>query len=685
MKKKIFALIVCAMMLNGCSSVFALEKLYEKETSEIISSGVTLKSYDRFTDKGWLAINIVEVDLKDKNTSVGLMNSENGLMTFQTVMQMAKENKAIAAINGDFFNGTATKGNTIGLSISDGEFLTSTYYENEIKDTFATFVLDEKDNAWFDYFHNKITIENTKNDEMFAIGEYNKVSSNYIYPVIYTKEWGEFSIGNVDNGIPLTEMVVKNGKVTEIRENGEPVKIPSNGYVVSTIGETAEKMKEVFSKNNKVKLNIDLELDIDKVEMAVSGGAMLLVDGEVPTKFSSNITGSNPRTAIGLSEDEKTLYLITVDGRSDKSIGMTQTELAEFLKEKEIYTAMNLDGGGSTTMVARRLGNDFLDVVNNVSSTWQRSVTNAIGVFNTTKTSSLSELLVNVEDTELRVGESTKIDVKGYDKYYNPKKVDFDTLKWEIEGAEVTIKDGLITASGDSGESQITVKKGKVKNTFTINILPEQQTFEEMFSGEVIESGDNLTKIIFHEDIENQSTLLAKLIKDKFENKVSEEADVIVSLKNIKDTYNSKTISSGKYNCEDVENATFISIDLSNEGIRKTDYTQWINLQEDIMNSNNKNIFILLNAKINDFKDLKEKELFKETIISLEKGLDKNIFIIEEGESTNFEIIDGIKMIQIGNDQIDESTGTNMIFNSKYIELTIDEDETFKYEFKKLY
>jgi hypothetical protein len=124
---------------------------------------------------------------------------------------------------------------------------------------------------------------------------------------------------------------------------------------------------------------------------------------------------------------------------------------------------------------------------------------------------------------------------------------------------------------------------------------------------------------------------------------------------------------------------------LSNEGIRKTDYTQWINLQEDIMNSNNKNIFILLNAKINDFKDLKEKELFKETIISLEKGLDKNIFIIEEGESTNFEIIDGIKMIQIGNDQIDESTGTNMIFNSKYIELTIDEDETFKYEFKKLY
>ena len=54
---------------------------------------------------------------------------------------------------------------------------------------------------------------------------------------------------------------------------------------------------------------------------------------------------------------------------------------------------------------------------------------------------------------------------------------------------------------------------------------------------------------------------------------------------------------------------SFISIDLSNEGIRKTDYTQWINIQEDIQNSNNKNIFIILNAKIEDFEDSKEKEL----------------------------------------------------------------------------
>lgn len=685
MKKKIFALIASILLLSNFSSVFALEKIYEKETSEIISSGVTLKMYDRFTDKGWLAINIVEVDLKDKNTTVGLMNSENGLMTFQTVSQMANANKAIAAINGDFFNGNYKKGNTIGLSISEGEMLTSTYYENEIKDTFASFVLNEKDDAWFDYFHNKITIENTKNDEVFAIGEYNKVSSNYIYPVIYTPEWGEYSIGNVDNGIPLTEMVVKNGKVTEIRDDGEPVEIPSKGYVVSTIGETAERMKEIFAKGNKVKLNIDLELDIEEIEMAVSGGAMLVVDGEIPEKFTANITGSNPRTAIGLSEDAKTLYLITVDGRMESSIGMTQTELAEFLKEKEIYNAMNLDGGGSTTMVARRLGNKTIETINKVSGGVQRMVTNAIGVFNTSKTSSLNSLLVQIDKTELVVGESTNVTVKGYDKYYNPKDVDFDDVKWTVEGVDLTIEDGKIMAGNESGEAIVTAKKGKVKEVITINVLPEPETFEEMFSGDTIESGESGTKIIFGEQIENQSTLLSKLVNSKLTEKINLEADVAVLMNETLNEYDGIVIKSGKYNCEDVENATFISIDMSNEGIRKTDHTQWINLQEDIQISNNKNIFILLNASIDDFADKKEKELFKETIINFEKELEKNIFVVEESDSTNFEIIDGIKMIQIGNDQIDESNGTNMIFNSKYIEFNISEDEEFFYEFKNLY
>ncbi len=696
MRGKIFALITSTLIIANFSSVFALEKIYEKETNEKISSGVLLKNYERFTDKGWLSINIAEVDLNDKNTNVKLMNSENGLKTFQTVYKMAETNDAILAINGDFFNGKSTRGNTIGLSISEGELLTTTYYENEIKDTFASFVLDEKDNAWFDYFSNVITLKNQKNKEEFLVGEYNKISSNYIYPVIYTSEWGEYSIGNVDNGIPLTEMLVRNNKVVEIREDGQPIEIPKNGYVVSTIGETATRMKGIFSKNNKVEISVEMGLDIDNVKMAVSGGAMLLVDGEIPEKFSADITGSHPRTAMGLSEDGETLYLITVDGRSDTSIGMTQKELAEFLKEKGIYNAMNLDGGGSTTMVARKLGNDFISTINRVSDGTLRMVTNAIGIFNTNKKSNLAELIIELPKTKLKVGEKVEVKVKGYDKYYNPKNVELDDIKWNVEGVEVTIENGILIAGDVSGIAKVTAKKGKVEKEIEIEVLQEEKTFEELFlkneEVRVNESGDIIEesfKFVLYEAVENNGTLLSNLVKNKYVEKLNSEVDAMILLNESVVLMGEETdvlmIVNNGYKCENVNNATFISINMLNNGIRKTDYTQWTSFQNDIKNSKNKNIFLMLNGTLSEFDDIKEQELFEQQIKELEQEFNKNIFLIMQGEKTSFEIINGVKNIEFGNDLIDESGAEKLMHESSYVEFTVYDDGRVEYEKKKIY
>ena len=60
---------------------------------------------------------------------------------------------------------------------------------------------------------------------------------------------------------------------------------------------------------------------------------------------------------------------------------MTQTELAEFLIEKSIFNAINLDGGGSTTMVAQKLGETDLSVINSPSNGTLRMVTNALRYF----------------------------------------------------------------------------------------------------------------------------------------------------------------------------------------------------------------------------------------------------------------------------------------------------------------
>lgn len=109
----------------------------------------------------------------------------------------------------------------------------------------------------------------------------------------------------------------------------------------------------------------------------VSGGPDLVRDGEVTNWLSSfRCFVRHPRTALGLSRDQKTLYLVVVDGRSAASVGMTCAELAALLKGFGSWTAMNLDGGGSSTMYVEGRG-----VVNQPSDGHERIVGNHLAVF----------------------------------------------------------------------------------------------------------------------------------------------------------------------------------------------------------------------------------------------------------------------------------------------------------------
>jgi len=73
------------------------------------------------------------------------------------------------------------------------------------------------------------------------------------------------------------------------------------------------------------------------------------VEGTVP-RFSR---ARHPRSALGISRDSATLYLVVVDGRQETSVGMTLEELADAMIAMGAYEAMNLDGGGSTALVVR--------------------------------------------------------------------------------------------------------------------------------------------------------------------------------------------------------------------------------------------------------------------------------------------------------------------------------------------
>ena len=108
----------------------------------------------------------------------------------------------------------------------------------------------------------------------------------------------------------------------------------------------------------------------------VSGRPQVVTEGEALTSSDDSIcTGRHPRTAVGLSRDLRTLYLVVVDGRSSTSVGMTCTELATLMRNLGAYNAVNLDGGGSSTMWVRGQG-----LVNQPSDGSQRTVANHLAV-----------------------------------------------------------------------------------------------------------------------------------------------------------------------------------------------------------------------------------------------------------------------------------------------------------------
>src|SRR5205823_56863 len=92
------------------------------------------------------------------------------------------------------------------------------------------------------------------------------------------------------------------------------------------------------------------------ISTAISGWPLLIRDCK--PLDATELPGSNaftraphPRTAVGISKDRKTLYLIVADGRRTGVPGMTLAELATFMSDRlNACWAMNLDGGGSAAM-----------------------------------------------------------------------------------------------------------------------------------------------------------------------------------------------------------------------------------------------------------------------------------------------------------------------------------------------
>lgn len=156
-------------------------------------------------------------------------------------------------------------------------------------------------------------------------------------------------------------------------------KIPVSGYVANRLSWVMdETSKESFMEVYATTTNY---VPPSWMFNAASGGPRLVRDGQISIENTSGLPSAyvlNPRTALGISQDRRKIFLATVDGRqSTYSQGMTGVEFGNTLIELGAWQVMNLDGGGSTTF--------FLNgaVRNRPSDGVERRVANAVAVWNT--------------------------------------------------------------------------------------------------------------------------------------------------------------------------------------------------------------------------------------------------------------------------------------------------------------
>ena len=166
--------------------------------------------------------------------------------------------------------------------------------------------------------------------------------------------------------------------------------IPGGGAVLAAYGNGLRRTEVLaMSDGDTVKVvlaTLPRLASRGSLRMLIGGWPRILRDGinvaddaaTVEGTLSRNAEMKHPRTALGVSRDSATLYLLTVDGRSESSGGMTLHELADTMRRLGAWQAMNFDGGGSTTMVVE-------GVVMNAPSdaTGERAVGNALMVVRT--------------------------------------------------------------------------------------------------------------------------------------------------------------------------------------------------------------------------------------------------------------------------------------------------------------
>lgn len=356
----------------------------------VVGLGVTHRAFTTTKAAGEVMGNVVEVDLDASGVWADLLTA-GAVAARSSVAEMANHRGAVAGSNGDFFDIGGTSA-PVGPAVASGRPLKAAVPDGRrmgpavpAADVDYVFTVGVDGIGRIDRL--RLSAEAATEDGTLPVVALNQ----YAVPVdgigIFTADWGSADRAktlcgtDTDRDAPCAadqaEVLVHDGKVVHAGQPG-PSPVPSGDVVLAGREQGADSVRS---------LEVGDPVAVEYALVPASGKKPYLAVGGSPIMFDGTpVDGLNdrdraPRSAVGVSRGGRHMWLLTLDGRQSDSVGATLAELASLLREMGVEDAVNLDGGGSSTLVYREPGAAEVTVVNDPSDEWLRLVPNGIGVF----------------------------------------------------------------------------------------------------------------------------------------------------------------------------------------------------------------------------------------------------------------------------------------------------------------
>lgn len=643
---------ITALILTLCTLVTlgaAANDTYYQETSYSPLSGVWVKTVSTIENGGFFNYRVVTCDLSNEHLELDLFYPEEGANTLKPALKIGAENGAAVVMNADYFNrsGEDGKGSAVGYNQKDGKLLS-----NALEEPAYSFAYSDNHQYSFDIYSNQIKIG--FRDEVFEfVKTYNKYSS-LEGVAIFDSHWGEESLGSHGT---LVELVIEDNILTEIRRDMPPVKIPENGFVLAGLSDLTTLFEQV-QVGDSVTLEILTTPQLDFLpDFTVGGGSLLVNEGEIVDKMSYPKTSSS-FPAIAISEDGKTLWMITVVNQN----GLTLQRMAELCKEQGAYYAMAFDGGGSTQCAVKNNVTGELEYIHPLASGYERSVANTVGIVTQNKTPKAYG--IHVEDTVVYQNIPKEITYTVYDENGDPMDVDISLVTLSLKNQTGRLENGFYYGESISNETVVITYEGIRAECNIKTVAPATHIAKQTDGTYKATNADGYQRTVTKEEFQKSTnvSLTDNLpVNDSMaENLGLSETlsiyggrhtyqtiwDNLLSAKVLEKTNRSiYPFQSDRVENEDIE---IVTLDNLEGQILNKRMTEW-NRFTDTLKTEKQNIIICLEDPVS-FSRKQEEELFF-SLISEAVHQGKNILVLHRGEKTELvSLKDGVRVLSVAYD-----------------------------------